>query len=116
MSDTAVSSQIVSEVSSNQSASTAALSEQDSIVKTQASEFDDVLETKMDEPESLSSEEQLQALLNLNPLTTNTPLLESQLKASLQSLNAGINGNSLPSALASQLLINELMLKRLIPY
>jgi len=111
VSDTAVSSQIVSEVSSNQAASSTALSEQDSIVKTQASEFDDILEGKLDVSENLSSEEQLQALLNLNPLTNSSPLLESQLKASLQSLNAGTNGNSLPSGLASQLPINELMLK-----
>ena len=113
MTDTAVSSQIVSEVSSNQTASSTALSEQDSIVKTQPSEFDDILEGKLDVSESLSSEEQLLELLNLNPhaLTTSTPLLESQLKASLQSLNAGTNGNSLPSGFASQLPINELMLK-----
>jgi len=109
VSDTAVSSQIVSEVSSNQAASSTALSEQDSIVKTQASEFDDILDGKMDISEDLSSEEQLQALLDLNPLTNSTPLLESQLKASLQSLNTGTSGNALP--LPSQLPINELMLK-----
>lgn len=109
MSDTAVSSQIVSEVSSNQAASSTALSEQGSVVKTQASEFDTILEEKLDVSESLSSEEQLQAILNLNPLTNSTPLLESQLKASLQSLNAGTSGNALP--LPSQLPLDELMLK-----
>ena len=107
MSDTAVSSQIVSEVSSSQAAPSTTLSEKDSGVKTQASEFDSILEEKMDASEVLTSEEQLQALLNLNPLTSTTPLLESQLKASLQSLNSSTNGNSLPT----QLPVNELMLK-----
>lgn len=122
MSDTAISSQIVSEVSPTAGGSSSSLSENEVAAKTQASEFDNVLAENIDSSDVLAAdillqpplltELQDQELLNLNPLLSSNPLLDSQLKSSLGPLNtANMDGKLLPA----QLPINDLMLKNTNP-
>lgn len=122
MSDTAISSQIVSEVSPTAGGSTSPLSENEVVAKTQASEFDDVLAKNIDSSDALAADILLQPqlfselpdqeLLNLNPLLSTNPLLDSQLKSSLGPLNtATMDGKLLPA----QLPVNDLMLKNTNP-
>lgn len=106
MSDTAVSSQIVSEMNTSQTAAASTTSVNNSAVKTQASEFDSVLENKLESLEDVNSEEQLIALLN--PLSNTLPLSDvdgkfsvSQTQQTLDSL--ATTGKTLPTQLPAQL-------------
>jgi len=118
MSDTAISSQIASEVSATQSDSGSSLYEKEAAPKTQASEFDSILDESLESSDIVSTDTPLltpllpelqdQELFSLEQLLNNNPLLNSQLKSGLGPLAMGnMAGNPLPS----QLPVNELMLK-----
>lgn len=108
MSDTAISSQIVSEISSPQNGSGSPLTEVGTINKTQASEFDGILDDTVASVEMLDPDLLLQLQLQEQELLDLNPLTEGQLNPLLGPLNlATTGGNALPSQLA----VNALGLK-----
>lgn len=108
MSDTAISSQIVSEVSSPQNGTGSPLTEGGTINKTQASEFDSILDDTVSSVEALAPDLLLQLQLQEQELLNLNPLTEGQLNPLLGPLNlATTGGNALPSQLA----VNALGLK-----
>lgn len=108
MSDTAISSQIVSEVSSPQNGTGSPLTEGVTINKTQASEFDSILDDTVSSVEALAPDLLLQLQLQEQELLNLNPLTEGQLNPLLGPLNlATTGGNALPSQLA----VNALGLK-----
>lgn len=122
MSDTAISSQIVSEASTTQGGSASSLNQKDEVTKTQASDFDAILDDKLDSADVVSADKQLDSLLfpeldsqelvSLDQLLNNNPLLDSQLKSALGPLYLGnMSGNLLPSQAPSELQLNDLMTK-----